>query len=373
MTDNVIPAYHRRSSQGEVFVNSLNSTSYTDEVRTSQFTAEDRGKGSGYHYKYYRSGRPDDSLVVPSLNATVDLDTSFLSIDSTPAQSSALLEAYSNVSVAAAGILETIAERHETLATIRRLVTGRVFSDLASYRRRIAKLLSRRRVGASLKTALDSGSSEWLGYRYGIRPIVFDIQNLLTALTVVRPIRNTARALRILTNQEETTIDTSMSIAGGTYPLVLPIRQKYTKFVTKSVRPGILFEIEESAANNLALRLGAQSILGTAWELVPYSFVVDWFINVGNYIAAWSPSLGTRKLGSWMMTTETSSQILTAYPLATTYNNWCCSGGVFFRKRTRVRKVRTPDPSVPTLPVFETRLDMSKWVDLVALFMQLRA
>lgn len=39
-------------------------------------------------------------------------------------------------------------------------------------------------------------------------------------------------------------------------------------------------------------QLGLINPLEVAWELVPYSFVLDWFIPVGNVLAAWSATMG---------------------------------------------------------------------------------
>ncbi len=38
----------------------------------------------------------------------------------------------------------------------------------------------------------------------------------------------------------------------------------------------------------LASRLGLTNPAAVAWELVPYSFVVDWFVNVGDYLNQFS-------------------------------------------------------------------------------------
>jgi hypothetical protein len=45
---------------------------------------------------------------------------------------------------------------------------------------------------------------------------------------------------------------------------------------------------------NLALanQLGLINPIATLWELVPYSFVVDWFVNVGQILNSWSDLIG---------------------------------------------------------------------------------
>lgn len=48
-------------------------------------------------------------------------------------------------------------------------------------------------------------------------------------------------------------------------------------------------------------------MLALPWELVPYSFVADWFVNVSTFLNAVIPYLSTRPLGSWTTTRRTQT------------------------------------------------------------------
>lgn len=61
---------------------------------------------------------------------------------------------------------------------------------------------------------------------------------------------------------------------------------------------GILCDVEVTT-NAL---LGLDSILETVWDLTPFSFVLDWFVDVGQAIAASTPKAGVRQLTSWVTT-----------------------------------------------------------------------
>jgi len=57
-------------------------------------------------------------------------------------------------------------------------------------------------------------------------------------------------------------------------------------------------------------------LLTLPWELIPYSFVVDWFVNIGDFIGAMSPSLGWTQLGSCHVLKR--EKVLQLAPLQTT-------------------------------------------------------
>lgn len=47
----------------------------------------------------------------------------------------------------------------------------------------------------------------------------------------------------------------------------------------------------------LANQLGVANPAAVLWALVPFSFVVDWFVNVGNFLNSWSDFLGVQVTG----------------------------------------------------------------------------
>lgn len=54
--------------------------------------------------------------------------------------------------------------------------------------------------------------------------------------------------------------------------------------------------------------LGLVNPLSVAWELVPFSFVVDWFVPVGNFLSGWSDFLGLQLTQSF----TTGKQVVTS-------------------------------------------------------------
>jgi hypothetical protein len=48
--------------------------------------------------------------------------------------------------------------------------------------------------------------------------------------------------------------------------------------------------------------LGLLNPLSLAWELLPYSFVIDWFLPIGDYLAATTASAGMTWVNGWSRT-----------------------------------------------------------------------
>lgn len=113
--------------------------------------------------------------------------------------------------------------------------------------------------------------SDWMTYRYGIMPLVYsyrDIQKLLKRGKEVR----TYKSRTINPTPTGSYIPPSTS----TYWLKraegnITVRGEVFQYFTSS-----------EIARLSGIRINP---LVTAWELIPYSFVLDWFVNVGNYIA----------------------------------------------------------------------------------------
>lgn len=111
--------------------------------------------------------------------------------------------------------------------------------------------------------------------------------------------------------------------------------------------------------------------IATGYELIPYSFVVDWFWNLSQAIRASSLLLGSSQLtacaGLKIQTTRTftlTATALSGYTYTTSPNGSCSS--------TAIVTERYPT-SVPYLPPIKVNLDGNKIADLIAMIAGLKA
>lgn len=132
------------------------------------------------------------------------------------------------------------------------------------------------------KPTRDDFASFWLEYSYGWRPLLSDVYGaaelLAQQFTQSRPTYVTATAKTV-------------------EPMSVPI---YTAYGISAAAGGMVnctakckvgFDVD-SQSRDLLKSTGITNPLLLAWELLPYSFVVDWFIPVGNYLSNLDAAVG---------------------------------------------------------------------------------
>lgn len=121
-------------------------------------------------------------------------------------------------------------------------------------------------------------SSQWLEYSYGWKPLVQDIGNAIDILQG-EPKFGRARG-RASSPMELVHIPPPFLWTTGTKQM-FKARVQYDAFVRVN-NPNLA----------LANQLGFVNPATVAWELVPFSFVVDWFAPVGEFLSGWTDLIG---------------------------------------------------------------------------------
>lgn len=128
-------------------------------------------------------------------------------------------------------------------------------------------------------------AGSWLQFQYGWRPLIQDVHSAARHLAhMLNSPRN--KTYRVTKRVKAIDMQPYISIY---YPSTF---ESYTrKSIVARVR----------TVDEVGL-LGLKDPASVAWELVPYSFVVDWFIPIGNYLSA--KELSRRIAGTFIISTK---------------------------------------------------------------------
>jgi len=277
--------------------------------------------------------------------------------------SEALTEAWASVSLNEAQILVQVAE------------AGKTISGLFSIARRALKIFREVKrldlLGLTEEFSPRELKNRYLELRYALRPIVYD---MVGTLKCIDGILSKPKSRQTFRSYKSVVANTSSSGTLFEYPGEYRITGNFNATRTLECRAGVLTAIETIVSP--ILLIGATEPFQAIWELIPYSFIVDWFFNIGKLIASWSPKVGFRTLASWYVVTDTTTMTSTAVTgtsLASGYNYeniYTLSGQT---SKVWVSKYRLPDPSRPVLPVFDLNLNIWKTFDLGAILTQFEA
>lgn len=165
----------------------------------------------------------------------------------------------------------TLAEGNKSLQTIAKAATslakaygharkgefGKAGAAVADYHKRGRKDGADTAVGRN-----------WLKYQYGIKPILNDVYN--AAITLAH-----------MTSAPCQQVITVVARRAGELGSASPSNTRFAGYAVSTGKiKAILTEV------NVIKLLGLTDPASVAWEKLPYSFVIDWFIPIGNFLEA---------------------------------------------------------------------------------------
>lgn len=273
-TDVVTPKYHSRVARGDIINNPFTSVVESKSHSFSGHTIV-RNSGSGstiksYDWQYAYGYPPRRSDWYCELQ---------------PAMEEASTEALAKVaSTDVDGVVEA-AEGRQTMQLF----------DVQQYnlRRQILKELryaEKRGKKFPASVPVSVLSNNWLMYRYGIGPFLSLLHDTIVVGSRIRTVRETSRGFGSTGGHEVFKIYHN---SGSFHNVEHTVYRDWSG----SVRAGILYDYR-NFGNRYGFSLA--NLPGAAWELVPWSFVADWFINMGDFIRALTPRLQTVQRASWL-------------------------------------------------------------------------
>lgn len=166
-------------------------------------------------------------------------------------------------------VLTEVAELPETLRYLFGLIRSAI-GIVKNFKQKMAELKKRwARENWPERRVADATASLWLQWRYAIGPILYSIEDIKKTLEQMGRVFAKFKARQV--------IDVSMPDQGD-YKFSGSATADHRCLIKRSYSPENLIE-------SLIDVLGLNPI-ATAWELTTLSFVVDWFVNIGDLITA---------------------------------------------------------------------------------------
>lgn len=176
-------------------------------------------------------------------------------------------------------LLTELMEAKETLSYLFSKVDGAAESlkKLASTDEEAYKRGRRMNAKALLRSsdkALRSLGGRWMEYRYAIMPLIYSFKDVNELLGTRDAVYRTERSRSFITGGFTGEYDGSE----GTY---ITLNSELSANVVSTVKLGY-----DRGALQRVVAQTAFNPFKTGWELIPMSFVVDWFLNIGDAIAS---------------------------------------------------------------------------------------
>lgn len=338
ISDCVTPHYHSILTKGGVlpYLPVIIKTD-TTEVKSPMTFTTDRKIAPICNLTYGSQILSDSSFTIPALPS---IDGSAITQVVNASIASAKTETFDALTAAA--------ELHKTADMIANRV-NRVFR-IAN---RAALRASRER---GVRRQLAVFNSLWLELRYGWRPLVYDVSNACRQLSEKPRLRNEGHS-SVSVDFAASTTKTNVGTA--------------TQHVCTCVRSGTrTYRGFALASGHFGSAPGFQPFR-SAWELVPFSFVVDWFFDVGSFISAVTPIPGVDTLASgysihdeWTLEQRSHAEVVPAqaanYTVITTQEGLISTSANYYSRF----------PSGVSIPSLYPRLNTLKIVDIGSLVFQ---
>jgi len=375
MTDVVTPRFTKLRSEGKIINNPMTKTTVIDKEGLCYTRARVNCRFSGLSCSPPKTYYFEDDDFCGTLPSSVLINYYNKSIPAKPSWtpdtliSQAITKSWAKVGDTSIQSLVCLAEAEKTVLS------------LASIFRRFIKVIKmiKRLDGYHLAKEFSAKqlSDRYMELRYAIRPLLYDAVGLIEALDSDREKpRSTFRGTVQDGLQDSTTSTQPITYTGAkAHGWTLETRTAYELFA--ECKAGVLTEmaVEGSPWNTWGITQPFES----AWELVPFSFIVDWFFNVGDTIAAWTPNYGFHVLASWY-TLETiwvrrvDLKYTDVWYTPSQSFDWIDCDGILdncFVEKTEIVKTRVPDPSRSIVPSIKLRINTFKLADLLIIAKQI--
>lgn len=345
--------------------------SYQDIVFDSNHDPQHSGTISGRNYSKLTGEFTNLSYdVSAALSTDIDIQLAGIAAAAKSRARKRLNDAFNEVDLHVGNI---IAERHQTLtlisSTVKRIAEMLKGKSLHGY------ILDRKASITNLSDLRKQASDDTLAFFFGVKPLMQDLYSLMEVLAEQLSDQDkqsiTVRAsARVMSRAAP---ETGVTLMNSYYPDVLD-NGVHKISASLEVRCSWVLEynIENETQATLA-SLGLVNPMEIAWEMMPWSFVIDWFLPIGDFIKSLSNQKGlTFKRGTyaekWTSHLSTETNWFNApNDTLTGIVNGTVEGGTKTVKKTRVV---LDEPPTIFFPQFKSPISRYHIIEALALISQ---
>lgn len=273
-------------------------------------------------------------------------------------------------------LAQAFAEREQAVSLVRDTAKA-LFSaysslkrgDLAGAAESVGVYIKRRSRGARnhrrshAKDQSKAIANGWIRIQYGLLPLISDVYG------VAQHLADLEHEHQYIVVKQVTEREFSDQTVAQTYPGI----SKSVGTLKFTVKRQVTFRVTGGFIHNFS-KLGLTNPATVAWELMPFSFVVDWFLPIGSAINALDAEVGVdfmsgchTEITEGLFTTETWSSTSSLVQDVETKNSYYT---VASRKEFNLsRSVLYDFPAVPT-PSFKDPTSVTHSLNALALLIQ---
>lgn len=289
MYDVVTSDWRKRQKAGDVIMNPMSSHTHIYASSGGQgFHARAVSPSCSSPLRFAEAKRDGDQLqsFVPRNISTgrMVIETAINSSDVTSLITECATACLNQRGRSDSNLWESFAEIDKSLEMHTQLANGakKIVDKTIQYRG------SRPQKGRYASAAGDVASM-YLLYRYGLSPIMSDVVNVFEGLAQGDArVRKSSRAVRTKFAQSNETYNH----VHGSFTTTI-MKQKSDSVIVRAVS---LDEYTMDALSSIGFT--TKGLVTLPWELMRLSFVIDWWLNIGDLLGALSPTPGYTQLGS---------------------------------------------------------------------------
>lgn len=231
--------------------------------------------------------------------------------------------------------------------------------------------------GKTAESVTRANADAWLEYRYGMLPLYLDINQVIKIFS--EKYTELERRRAVVRSGQEVVDNRTIAMASRALPVLTNIG--YTFYAAGSVdvqrtlriSSGVMYEVSpRTLAQELAVQfsLGSTAMPSSLWEQIPFSFVGDWFFNVGDWLAANNLPPDVTVKGNWTTALQNHEDVYTSSELYMVMNGTKRYGSWGSGSKTSVIYDRRTNRPLATLPVMVQKYaTVTHALDAVALLL----